>query len=268
MGVPVVAGREFDDRDTARSTPVAILSEIEARRLLGSTQGALGKRVRSSEGDSPKPFEIVGVVRDKRNGGAEQDPRLLFLSAMQQPAEPATTLVVRAASAGNLTALGEAVRRAVQQIDPVVPVTEVRTGEDHADPQLGAVRLTAEVSMLLGLVALTLAGLGLYGVTSYAVSARTREIGIRVALGALSANVHGLILRHGLLLTGAGLVVGLSASLLLTPVLQSLLFNLPPNDPLTFAAVAVALVVIALIASYVPARRASRIDPIATLRTE
>jgi putative ABC transport system permease protein len=268
MGVPVVAGREFDERDTARSAPVAILSESEAHRLFGSAQGALGKRVRSSEGDSPKPLEIVGVVRDKRNGGAEQDPRLLFVSLQQQPPEPATTLVVRASSPGNLKALGEAVRRAVQQIDPVVPVTEVRTGEDHANPQLGAVRLTAEVSMLLGLVALTLAGLGLYGVTSYAVSARTREIGIRVALGAHSANVHGLIVRHGLLLTCVGLMVGLGASLLLTPVLQSLLFNLPPNDPLTFGAVAMALVVIALVASYVPARRASRIDPIATLRTE
>jgi hypothetical protein len=268
MGIPVVAGREFDERDTPRSALVAILTEIEARRLFGSAQGALGKRIRSSEGDNNKPLEIVGVVRDKRNGGAEQDPRLLFLSLLQMTPEPATTLVVRASSSGNLTALGEAVRRAVQQIDPVVPITEVRTGEDHADPQLGAVRLTAEVSMLLGLVALMLAGLGLYGVTSYAVSTRTREIGIRVALGAQSADVRGLIVRHGLLLTGVGLVAGLGASLLLTPVLQSMLFNLTPNDPLTFAAVAMALLLIALLASYLPARRASRIDPIATLRTE
>jgi predicted permease len=268
MGIPVVAGREFDERDTARSAPAAIVTEIEARRLFGSAQAALGKRVRSSEGDSTRPLEIVGVVRDKRNGGAEQDPRLLFLSLLQMTPEPATTLVVRASSSGNLTALGEAVRRAVQRIDAVVPITEVRTGEDHADPQLGAVRLTAEVSMLLGLVALTLAGLGLYGVTSYAVSTRTREIGIRVALGAQSADVRGLIVRHGLLLTGVGLVAGLSASLLLTPVLQSMLFNLTPNDPLTFAAVAMALLPIALLASYLPARRASRIDPITTLRTE
>ena len=122
--------------------------------------------------------------------------------------------------------------------------------------------------MLLGLVALTLAGLGLYGVVSYAVSARTREIGIRLALGAHSTDVRGLIIRHGMLLMSIGLVIGIGGSLLLTPVLQSFLIDLPASDPVTFGAVAVALIAIALAACYVPARRATRIDPIATLRTE
>ena len=144
----------------------------------------------------------------------------------------------------------------------------MRTGEDHADSELGAVRLTAEVAMLLGLVALTLASLGLYGVISYAVSVRTREIGIRLALGAHSTNVRALIVREGLLLTGVGLAVGLAASLLATPVLQSQLINLPANDPATFTGVSVLLIAIALVASYVPARRATRINPIATLRAE
>ena len=120
---------------------------------------------------------------------------------------------------------------------PFVPIAEVRIGEDHADPQLGAVRLTAEVSMLLGLVALTLAGLGLYGVISYAVSVRTREIGIRLALGAHSTNVRALIIRQGMLLTAVGLAVGLAASLLATPVLQSRLINLPATDLVTFVGV-------------------------------
>jgi putative ABC transport system permease protein len=150
----------------------------------------------------------------------------------------------------------------------VLPVSEIRIGEDHADPQLGAVRLTAEVSMLLGLVALTLAGLGLYGVISYAVSARTREIGIRVALGAQSTNVRALIMRHGMLLTSLGLAIGLGGSLLLTPVLQSFLIDLPASDAVTLGAVSITLIVIALAACYVPARRATRIDPIATLRAE
>jgi putative ABC transport system permease protein len=122
--------------------------------------------------------------------------------------------------------------------------------------------------MLLGVVALTLAGLGLYGVISYAVSARTREIGIRVALGAHTANVRALIIRHGMLLTSMGLAIGLGASLLLTPVLQSFLIDLPAGDPGTFAGVSMVLIVIALLACYLPARRATKIDPIATLRTE
>jgi ABC-type antimicrobial peptide transport system permease subunit len=122
--------------------------------------------------------------------------------------------------------------------------------------------------MLLGLVALTLAGLGLYGVISYAVSARTREIGIRLALGAQSTSVRALIMNHGMLMTAVGLAVGLGASLLATPVLQSMLVNLPATDPVTFAGVSALLLAIALVASYVPARRATRIDPIATLRAE
>ena len=149
-----------------------------------------------------------------------------------------------------------------------MPISEVRTGEEHAGAELGALRLTTEVAMLLGLVALTLASLGLYGVVSYAVSMRTREIGIRVALGAHATNVRALIIRHGLLLTIIGLAIGLGGALFVTPVLQSMLVDLPANDPATFAGIAILLVAIALAACYLPARRATRIDPIVTLRCE
>jgi putative ABC transport system permease protein len=178
------------------------------------------------------------------------------------------TLVVKASLPRDLRGLDAAVRSLLQKVDPVLPMREVRSGEDHADRHLGTMRLTAEVSMLLGLVALTLAGLGLYGLISYAVSTRTREIGIRVALGARSTNVRALIIRHGMLLTSVGLVIGLGGSLLLTPVLQSFLIDLPANDSVTFVGVSVLLIAIALVASYVPARRATRINPIATLRAE
>ena len=178
------------------------------------------------------------------------------------------TLVVKAASAGDLHSVDMAVRASIQKIDPVMPIAEVRKGEDHAAPELGAVRLTAEVAMLLGLVALTLASLGLYGVISYAVSVRTREIGIRLALGAPSTNVRALIIRQGMLLTAVGLAGGLTSSLLVAPVLQSMLINLPATDPVTFVGVSGLLIAIALLACYVPARRATRIDPIATLRAE
>jgi putative ABC transport system permease protein len=269
MGIPIAAGRDFDERDVAKSTQVAILSEAEARRLFGSAQHAIGKRIRANEDGTPTRLEVVGVVNDKsRAGGPGEDVRVLYVPSLQREPGKEMTLVVRASSSADLISLRNAVVRTLQQVDPVLPVSEIRTGEDHADPQLGAVRLTAEVSMLLGLVALTLAGLGLYGVISYAVSARTREIGIRMALGAHSTNVRALIIRHGMLLTAVGLVIGLGGSLLLTPVLQSFLIDLPASDSVTFGAVTVALVAIALVASYVPARRATRIDPIATLRTE
>jgi ABC-type antimicrobial peptide transport system permease subunit len=171
-------------------------------------------------------------------------------------------------STDGLNTLADSVKGVVRKLDPAMPISEVRKGEDHISADLGAMRLTAEVAMLLGLVALTLASLGLYGVVSYAVGMRAREIGIRMALGARSTNVRGLIVRQGLLLTVVGLVIGLGGSLLLTPVLQSMLINLPSNDPWTFATVAIALSVIALVACYLPARRATRIDPILTLRSE
>jgi predicted permease len=269
MGIPLAAGRDFDERDTAQSTQVAILTEAEARRLFGSVQGAVGNRVRANEDGTKTRLEIAGVVKDKsRGGGRGEDERVLFVPSLQREPFKEMTLVVRASSPSDLRPLREAVRRTLEKIDPVLPISEVRTGEDHADPQLGAVRLTAEVSMLLGLVALTLASLGLYGVISYAVTMRTREIGIRMALGAHSANVRALIIRQGILLTTFGLAVGLLVSLMATPVLQSMLINLPKADPVTFAGVSVLLMAIALVACYVPARRATRIDPIATLRAE
>ena len=269
MGIPIAAGRDFDERDTAKSTQVAILSEAEARRLFGSARNAVGKRIRANEDGTPTRLEVVGVADDKsRGGGPGEESRVLYVPAMQREPGKAMTLLVRASSSHDLVSLEQAVRRTLQELDPVLPISEIRMGEDHADPQLGAVRLTAELSMLLGLVALTLAGLGLYGVISYAVSARTREIGIRMALGAHSTNVRALIIRDGMLLTSVGLVIGLGGSFLLTPVLQSTLFNLPATDLVTFIGVSVLLIAIALGACYVPARRATRINPIATLRAE
>jgi predicted permease len=268
MGITIAAGRDFDDRDAAKSAQVAILTQAAARRLFGSASSAIGQRVRTNEDGSPHRVEVVGVVNDKSRGGPGEENRVLYAPALQRGADKAMTLVVRASSPNDLDALEKAVRDTLLKVDPVLPVSEVRTGEDHADPKLGAMRLTAEVSMLLGLVARTLAGLGLYGLISYAVSARTREIGIRVALGARSTNVRALIIRHGMLLTSVGLVIGIGGSLLLTPVLQSFLIDLPANDAVTFGAVSVLLIVIALVACYVPARRATRINPIATLRAE
>ena len=267
MGFPIVAGREFDERDAPGATPVAILSSAEAVRLFGSDRNAIGRRVIAPEEFNSPPLQVVGVF-DNGHKTPGFDERALYSTFLQRPPGRAMTLVVKVASARELDSIAEAVRKSIQQVDPVMPIAEIRKGEDHAARELGAVRLTAEVAMLLGLVALTLASLGLYGVISYAVSLRAREIGIRLALGARSANVRALIIRQGMLLTAVGLAIGLGASLLATPVLQSRLINLPATDPVTFVGVSALLIAIALVACYVPARRATRIDPIATLRAE
>ncbi len=262
-----MAGRDFDERDAAGTTPVAILSTAEAVRLFGSDRNAIGRRVNPPEELNSPPLQVVGVFDNgRKTPGLEE--HALYTSFLQHEPGRAMTIVVKAASAGDLHWIAEVVRESIHKIDPVIPIAEVRTGEDHAAPELGAVRLTANVAMLLGLVALTLASLGLYGVISYAVSVRTREIGIRLALGAHSTNVRALIIRQGMLLTAVGLAVGLAASLLATPVLQSMLINLPATDLVTFVGVSALLIAIAMVACYVPARRATRIDPIATLRAE
>jgi predicted permease len=268
MGVPLAAGRDFEERDLAGTTPVGILSEPTAKRLFGSVQAALGKRVNTTREGHSARLEIIGVTEE----GPRVDPgfenRSLYLPFTLRSAPPAFTLIVRASSSGALSSLAEAVRGVVRHLDPAMPVSEVRKGEGHAAAELGAVRLTTEIAMLLGLVALTLASLGLYGVVSYSVSMRAREIGIRVALGAPSATVRALILGHGMVLTAIGLAVGLCGSLLVTPVLQSRLIDLPANDPATFAGISILLVAIAVAACYLPARRATRIDPIVALKCE
>jgi predicted permease len=268
IGVPLAAGRDFEERDLAGTPPVGILSESTAKRLFGSAQAAIGKRVNTTgEVQSPR-LEIVGVTEDDRRVEPGFENRSLYLPFTLRSVPPEFTLIVKASASGALGSLTDAVRGVVRQLDPAMPISEVRKGEDHAAAELGAVRLTTEIAMLLGLVALTLASLGLYGVVSYSVSMRSREIGIRVALGAPSTNVRALILRHGMVLTAIGLAIGLGGSLLVTPALQSKLVDLPANDPATFAGISILLVAIALAACYLPARRATKIDPIVTLRCE
>ena len=234
MGFPIVAGWDFDERDAADAPPFAILSSAEAIRLFGSDRNAIGKRVIPPEEFNSPPLQVVGVFENGRKTAGFEE-RALYTTFLQRPRGRAMTLVVKAASAGDLNWIAEAVRKSIQPIDPVMPIAEVRKGEDHAAPELGAVRLTAEVAMLLGLVALTLASLGLYGVISYAMSVRTREIGIWLALGAHAANVRALIIRQGMLLTVLGLAVGLIVSLMATPSSVHA-HRLPATDPVTFAA--------------------------------
>jgi ABC-type antimicrobial peptide transport system permease subunit len=178
------------------------------------------------------------------------------------------TLVVQATSASDVRAVAAATRTVAQQIDPLVPMFDVRLASDHDDPRIGAMRLTAEISSALGLAALVMAMLGLYGVMAYAVTLRTREIGIRVALGAPSTVVRALVVRNGLALTGIGLATGFLGAYLMAPLINRLLLDMAPTDPVTFAATAALLTATTLMACDLPARRATRVDPILTLRNE
>jgi putative ABC transport system permease protein len=269
MGVPLVAGRDFDERDDVKTTAVTILNRTVARSLFGTEQAALGKRVRVRLDDRTlPPLEVVGVIDVPRSGPGTPLWRVVYQPSRQRAPTPAMTLVVRAVSPGDMKSVADAVRRTVQQIDPRLPILDLRVGEDHADPKLGTMRLAAGISMTLGVVALALAGMGLYGVMAYAVGMRTREIGIRVALGAERTNLRMLVIRQGMLLTLIGLAIGFGGALLATPVIAAVLFAVSSVDPATFVAIAGILAAIALVACYLPARRATRIDPTVALRCE
>jgi predicted lysophospholipase L1 biosynthesis ABC-type transport system permease subunit len=245
---------------------VAIINQAEARRLFGDEQLALGKRVVLTRESGTQLLQVVGITRDP--AGDDTPPRILTVPAYQRGSAWAMTLVLQAASAADVRAVADGARTLVQQLDPLVPMFDVRLSGDHDDPRLGAMRLTAEFSSALGLAALAMAMLGLYGVMAYAVTLRTREIGIRVALGAPARDVRALVVRQGLALTGIGLAMGFFGAYLLAPVIDRLLISIPATDPVTFAATALLLTTTTIMACYLPARRATGVNPILALRNE
>jgi predicted permease len=266
MGIPLFAGREFENSDTDKSGAVAIINQGEARRLFGDEQRALGKRVVLTRETGTQLLEVVGITRDRP--GDQTPTRILTLPAYQRGASWAMTLVVQAAAAADVRTVADTARMLAQQLDPLAPMFDVRLAGDHDDPRLGAIRLTAEFSTALGLAALAMAMLGLYGLMAYAVTLRTREIGIRMALGAPATDVRALVVRQGLALAAIGLVMGFVGAYLLAPAIDRLLISMPVTDPVAFAGTALVLVTTTLIACYLPARRATKIDPILTLRND
>jgi len=266
MGIPLAAGRDFEDSDHDKSGAVAIINQAEARRLFGDEQLALGKRVVLTREPGNQLLHVVGITRDRSDD--ETPSRILTVPAYQRGAASAMTLVLQAASASDVRAVADSARTLAQQLDPQVPLFDVRLASDHDDPRLGAMRLTAEISSALGFAALAMAMLGLYGVMAYAVTLRTREIGIRMALGAPATDVRALVAREGLALTGLGLAIGFFGAYLLAPAIDRLLIRMPATDPMTFAGTALLLTATTLMACYLPARRATRVNPIVTLKCE
>ncbi len=267
MRIPMLRGRSFAERDAEGAPGVVIINEAFARRYWPG-QEPLGKRLQmGSRNNADAPYlEVVGVVKDGKYVTLGEEARPFFYLPLLQDYDSSATLIVRAA--GNPLALLPALRAEVQTLDKNLPVYDVKTMTQHLALALLPARLAGAVLGVFGLVALGLAALGLYGVMSYTVTQRMREIGIRVALGAQARDVLKLVIKQGLSLTMIGVGIGLVVSLALTRLVSSLLFGLSATDPLTFALIVLLLTFVALLACYLPARRAMKVDPMVALRCE
>jgi ABC-type antimicrobial peptide transport system permease subunit len=227
----------------------------------------VGKRIHIVELKSDDPWQIVaGVVGRVKQDSLDSDPRIAFYVPQTQVPVRATTVVLR--SGGDPAALAAAAKGALASLDPDLPVYNVRTMAERVNESLARRRFAMTLLGLFAALALALAVVGIYGVMAYLVSQGTREIGIRMALGATPRDILSLVLRQGMTLAGLGVGAGLVGAFVLTRFMQSLLFGIAPTDAVTFAAIPLLLVSVALLASYLPARRAARIDPMVSLRCE
>jgi putative ABC transport system permease protein len=263
-GMPIAAGRAFETGDRLERPRVAIVNQEMARRYWGSPDKALGARFTFSANASAGPIEIVGVTSDVLRSDREGVNPQIYLASRQQPGR-SVSLVVRAVDP---TGVAAAVRAQLRGLDPDVAVYDVRPFQQAVDDDLSSSRILGSLFVAFALLALVLAASGLYAVVSYATSQRVKEFGVRIALGASSSDIVSMMLRQTGKLVAIGLVLGLVGGRALATLATSLLYRVSPSDPATYASVAVILGSIALLASYVPARRATAVDPVSALRLE
>jgi putative ABC transport system permease protein len=265
MRVPLIAGRAFDARDSLNANRVAIVSETFAKRFF-PTESPIGKRINVVTG--PEAFrEIVGVVGDVKQNGIARELRPHAYEPFAQAPNTFMTLVVRT-NLSDPTQLVSSIRSKVLEIDRELPLQSVRTLESMLTNSIKQQRFTSAVLAVFAGVALVMAIAGLYGVISYSVGQRTRELGVRLALGAEKGDVLRLVLKRAMWFVVLGEMFGIVAALLLTRLLSGLLFGVTPTDVWTFLVVTVALTIVALVACYIPARRATRVDPLSALRCQ
>jgi predicted permease len=271
MKIPVVDGRTFGPQDGATTTPVVLVNETLAK-LYWPKESALGHRIRVCCGDKVPWANIVGVMKDVKQGGIDQKTGTEIYFLYDQTvsvfggAPRSMNIVVR--STLPLETLGRVVRENVNAMDRTLPIVKLRTMDDVFSESVARQRFLAQLLGIFGGLALMLAAVGTYGVLSYLVTERQREIGIRMALGADRGRVLSMVLRQGMSTTVLGLVVGVVGAFGVTRLASSLLFEVRPSDPLTFAAVAGLITLVAVLACVVPARRATRVDPMVALREE
>jgi len=267
LEIPLRAGREFDARDRPGTPPVAIVNEAFARKFLnGANPVGQSFWIAASPGEPDTRYEIVGLVRDTKYGDLREEfEPIVYYASEQDNAGSGGSVLIRSRLPQADTAA--AVKRTLREISPAITVSF-----QELKPMIEATilreRLMATLSGFFGLLALLLACIGIYGILSYGVASRTNEIGIRMALGAEARDVRWLILREALLLVIAGVAVGLPIIFAVTRLASTLLFGLTPTDPLSLLSSALLLLAVALLAGYLPARRATRVDPMVALRCE
>ena len=272
MGIPIIDGRNFSLADVT-GAPAVLINETMARTFFASPNAALGRRLRTGFNPQAPFFNIVGVVKDVKQGGlgSKTGTEIYFLAEQSLKLNPnggprSMNIVVR--SDLPFDALAPQVRRVVQSMDATLPIVRLRTMEDVFGASVSRPRLLTQLLGTFAGLALLLAAIGTYGILAYSVSERRREIGIHMALGATRGNVMNKVLGQGLRLTALGLAIGLAAAFALTRLLQTQLFNVKPTDPMTISAVSIFIALVAFIACYIPAARATRVDPMVVLRDE
>jgi putative ABC transport system permease protein len=266
LGIPVVAGRDLRPTDLLGAPSVAVVNEVFARYFF-EDENPVGRRFGIGRREEGQSIEIVGVVRDGKSASLrEETRRFVYVPYMQAESVGSLTFYVRSNAPPD--SVGDRLRAAVLKVDPTLPVTDLKTMSAQIGESLFLERMVASLSAAFGLLATVLAAIGLYGVTSSAVAMRTREIGLRVALGADQRSVLLLVLRDVALLAAIGVAIGLPGGYGLGRIVESQLFGLTARDPLTYGVATIALLATAFLAGLVPAIRAARVDPMTALRHE
>jgi len=264
IGTNLRQGRLFSAQDDLNATPVLLINETFAGRFFKG-ENPIGQRIDLGE-DPNKAPEVIGVVADVKNDDFEEQANASVYLPYAQHVWGTMNIVVQ--SSQDVTQLAPAVRSEVRALDPNIPVYQLKTVAEMIDERISPNRLLTYIFGVFAVVALLLAAIGIYGVMSYAVTQQTNEIGIRMALGAQGLDILKLVLRNGMTLALVGVAIGLPAAFVLTRLLANFLFSVTPTDAFTFAAVSTCLTGVALYACYVPARRATKVDPLKALRHE
>jgi putative ABC transport system permease protein len=265
MGIPVKSGRTFNDQEETEARHVVVINETLAQQYFPG-EDPIGKRITINLGENPGPSEIIGIVGDVKHMSLDSETRPMAYWPHPELAYEGMTIVVR--TTNDPLQMAAAVQREIQAIDPNQPVSDVRTMEQWLSESVARARFNALLLGLFSVVALVLASVGIFGVISYTVTQRTHEIGIRMALGASARDILKMVVGQGMLLAAVGIGAGLVASFLLTRAMTSLLFNVSTTDPVTFIFISLLLAAVAFLACYIPARRATRVDPMRALRYE